>query len=92
MTTIRANGIDIRHDVQGSGPWLILSHSLATDLSMWDAQVAVLATRFDLAVRTFAVLLCMPLIGERHDKGSLVGCEPFGRAHARQAIQPARAV
>ena len=37
MTTIRANGIDIRHDVQGSGPWLILSHSLATDLSTGEA-------------------------------------------------------
>ncbi|MBK6402640.1 MAG: 3-oxoadipate enol-lactonase [Rhodocyclaceae bacterium] len=46
MTTIRANGIDIRHDVQGSGPWLILSHSLATDLSMWDDQMAALTPHF----------------------------------------------
>jgi 3-oxoadipate enol-lactonase len=36
MDTIRANGIDIRYDVQGEGPWLLLSHSLATDLTLWD--------------------------------------------------------
>ena len=36
MSVVRANGIDIRYEVQGSGPWLVLSHSLACDLAMWD--------------------------------------------------------
>lgn len=43
---IKANGIDINYEVQGAGPWLVLSHSLACDLRMWDEQVAALAKRF----------------------------------------------
>jgi 3-oxoadipate enol-lactonase len=43
---IHANGIDIHYDIQGEGPWLILSHSLATDLSMWDDQMAALTPHF----------------------------------------------
>ncbi len=46
MTTIRANGIDIRYDIQGAGPWLVLSHSLATDLTLWDDQMAALTSHF----------------------------------------------
>jgi len=46
MNTIHANGIDIRYDIQGSGPWLILSHSLATDLTLWDDQMAALTPHF----------------------------------------------
>ena len=46
MTTIRANGIDICYDIQGEGPCLILSHSLATDLSMWDDPMAALTPHF----------------------------------------------
>jgi len=46
MDTLRANGIDIRYDVQGSGPWLMLSHSLATDLTLWDDQMAALTPHF----------------------------------------------
>ena len=46
MDVIRANGIDIRHDIQGSGPWLTLAHSLACDLSMWDDQIAALSGSF----------------------------------------------
>jgi 3-oxoadipate enol-lactonase len=46
MKTAHVNGIDIRYDIQGSGPWLTLSHSLGTDLSMWDHQMAVLTERF----------------------------------------------
>jgi 3-oxoadipate enol-lactonase len=46
MKTVHANGIDIRYDIQGSGPWLTLSHSLATDLGMWDDQMAALTERF----------------------------------------------
>lgn len=43
IRTVHANGIDIRCDIQGQGPWVTLSHSLACDLSMWDEQVEVLA-------------------------------------------------
>jgi 3-oxoadipate enol-lactonase len=46
MKILHANGIDIRYDIQGSGPWLTLSHSLGTDLSMWDDQMAALTPRF----------------------------------------------
>ncbi len=48
---IRANGIDINYEVEGSGPWLTMSHSLACDLHMWDPQMPVLrkfkVLRFD---------------------------------------------
>jgi 3-oxoadipate enol-lactonase len=40
------NGIQLHYVVEGSGPWLAMSHSLACDLSMWDEQAALLAKRF----------------------------------------------
>lgn len=43
---IRANGIDIHYQIEGSGPWLTLSHSLACDLSIWDQQMAALTPHF----------------------------------------------
>jgi 3-oxoadipate enol-lactonase len=43
---ISANGIDIQYEVQGDGPWLVMSHSLACNLRMWDPQVAALAGSF----------------------------------------------
>ena len=48
MKTIPVNGatLNIRCDGDRSRPTVVLSNSLGTDLSMWDAQVAVLATRF----------------------------------------------
>ena len=45
MSQIRANGIDIHYDVQGEGPWLILAHALATDLTLWNDQMAALTAR-----------------------------------------------
>ena len=45
---IHANGIDIHYEVAGSGPWLTLSHSLACDLGMWDAQMAALTPHFSV--------------------------------------------
>ena len=45
MNTLDVNGIRLRYDVQGSGPWVVLCHSLATDLSLWDDQLAALADR-----------------------------------------------
>lgn len=48
---IKANGIDIHYEIEGSGPWLAMSHSLACDLNMWDPQMPVLkrfkVLRFD---------------------------------------------
>jgi 3-oxoadipate enol-lactonase len=38
-----ANGIQINYTVEGSGPWVVMSHSLACSLEMWDPQVEILA-------------------------------------------------
>src|SRR5688572_19015128 len=45
---VKANGIDfnIRIDGEEDAPWLVFSNSLATDLSMWDEQVAALKKDF----------------------------------------------
>ena len=43
---IRTNGIELNYVVEGSGPWLVMSHSLACDLSMWDEQAALLKRSF----------------------------------------------
>jgi 3-oxoadipate enol-lactonase len=40
------NGIDIHYTIEGQGPWVVMSHSLACDLSMWDEQVALLKNRY----------------------------------------------
>jgi 3-oxoadipate enol-lactonase len=40
------NGIDVHYEVTGQGPWLTLSHSLAANLGMWDAQLALLNQHF----------------------------------------------
>ncbi len=42
MSTIRVSDIDVHYLVEGSGPWVTLSHSLTTDLSMWDPLAAAL--------------------------------------------------
>jgi 3-oxoadipate enol-lactonase len=44
---IKANGISINYAVDGKdGPWLVLSNSLATDLSMWDEQARALSSTY----------------------------------------------
>ena len=43
---IKANGIDINYEVEGTGPWLTMSHSLACDLHMWDPQMKALTGKF----------------------------------------------
>ena len=45
---ISANGIQVNYTLEGpaDGPMVTLSHSLATDLSMWDPQAAALARRY----------------------------------------------
>ena len=43
---VKANGIQINYSVEGEGPWVIMSHSLACNLSMWDEQAAALSKRY----------------------------------------------
>jgi 3-oxoadipate enol-lactonase len=40
----KANGIDIHYEIHGreGAPWLVLSHSLACSVRMWDPQIAAL--------------------------------------------------
>jgi len=42
----KTNGIEIHYTVEGEGPWLTMSHSLACNLSMWDDQIALLKRHF----------------------------------------------
>ena len=41
---LKANGIEINYDKQGSGPVVTLSHSLASNHHKWDAEAKSLAT------------------------------------------------
>lgn len=43
---IRSNGIELTYIVEGEGPWLVMSHSLACNVSMWDEQAAALKRNF----------------------------------------------
>ncbi|MFZ9297432.1 MAG: 3-oxoadipate enol-lactonase [Hylemonella sp.] len=43
---IRLGDIEIAYTVQGQGPWITLSHSLACDTTMWDPQMNWLAQRY----------------------------------------------
>lgn len=43
---VKGMTLNVRCDGDRGRPTVVLSNSLGTDLSMWDAQVAVLATRF----------------------------------------------
>lgn len=43
-----ANGIEMRYEATGAGPWVVFSHSLACDHSMWEPQVAALARRYSV--------------------------------------------
>lgn len=45
---IKANGIDIHYELHGKegAPWLVLSHSLACSVRMWDPQIAALKDRY----------------------------------------------
>ena len=42
----KVNGIDIHYSIEGEGPWITLSHSLACDASMWDPQIDMLKKNF----------------------------------------------
>ena len=43
---VKSNGIDIHYEIEGEGPWLTMSHSLACNLHMWDPQMPVLTKKF----------------------------------------------
>jgi len=43
---INANGIDINYTIEGEGPWLAMSHSLACNLHMWDEEARRLSKRY----------------------------------------------
>ena len=43
---IATNGIETNYTIEGDGPWVTLSHSLACNLSMWDEQAKLLARSF----------------------------------------------
>jgi 3-oxoadipate enol-lactonase len=43
----KTNGIELNYEIEGDdGPWVVLSHSLACNLHMWDEQVELLRDRF----------------------------------------------
>jgi len=44
----RANGIEINYELHGKegAPWLVLSHSLACSVRMWDPQIAAFKDRY----------------------------------------------
>ena len=43
---VKANGIDINYTIEGEGPVVTFSHSLACHLGMWDEQARALKDRF----------------------------------------------
>jgi len=43
---VSSNGIEISYAVGGKGPWVVLSHSLACNYSMWDEQVDALKRHY----------------------------------------------
>ncbi len=42
----KTNGIAIDYTIEGQGPWVVMSHSLACDQSMWDEQVQLLKAQY----------------------------------------------
>ena len=45
MSKIKANGINVHYTLEGPGssPVITLSHSLATDSSMWESQMEIIS-------------------------------------------------
>ncbi|HVQ74517.1 MAG TPA: 3-oxoadipate enol-lactonase [Candidatus Binatia bacterium] len=43
---VSANGIEINYEIEGEGPVVTMSHSLACNLGMWDEQVRALRNRY----------------------------------------------
>lgn len=42
----QVNGIEIYYEIEGEGPWVTLSHSLACNLHMWDEQMEALTRNY----------------------------------------------
>ena len=42
----RCGDIDLHYTIEGEGPWITLSHSLACDSSMWEDQMPLLTQHF----------------------------------------------
>jgi 3-oxoadipate enol-lactonase len=45
---IKANGIEVNYEIHGKegAPWLVLSHSLACSVRMWDPQIEALKAKY----------------------------------------------
>ena len=43
---VHTNGIETHYTVSGEGPWLVFSHSLACNVTMWAPQIAAFSKRF----------------------------------------------
>ena len=43
---VKTNGIETNYTIEGEGPWLAMSHSLACNISMWDEQAKLLARKY----------------------------------------------
>jgi 3-oxoadipate enol-lactonase len=43
---IKTNGIETNYTIEGDGPWVTMSHSLACNLSMWDELAKVLSRNY----------------------------------------------
>ena len=43
---MQIDGLRFNYRIDGDGPWLVLSNSLGTNLSMWDAQMPAFTKRF----------------------------------------------
>ncbi len=43
---VNSNDIGINYTVEGKGPWVVLSHSLACNYSMWDEQTVALERHY----------------------------------------------
>lgn len=43
---IKSNGIELNCVIEGDGPWVTMSHSLACNLSMWDPQIQALTQHY----------------------------------------------
>jgi 3-oxoadipate enol-lactonase len=43
---VKANGIQINYAIEGSGPWVVMSHSLACAIPMWNEQAEALKGKY----------------------------------------------
>ncbi len=46
QTITTSHGVKIAYSIEGNGPWLTLSHSLASNMDMWNPQMSILTEHF----------------------------------------------